>query len=101
MVTVINFLMGAVRRRYENKVARRILILAGSSLFAGVRLDVGVYAPPVPQVVYSTPYSTPCPGPGYVWIDGGWRLPHRDFDHRFVDRGRRDFRGGDHDRGRR
>src|SRR5262245_7160275 len=52
-----------------------LLFLAGSSLFAGTRVFVGIgvggygpryYAPPPPAVVYAPPY----PGPGYTWVDG-------------------------------
>ncbi|HEY1205094.1 MAG: hypothetical protein ABSH46_19725 [Bryobacteraceae bacterium] len=44
-------------------------LLAGSSLFAGTRVFVGVggYGPP-PVVAY----ATPCPGPGYSWVGGFW-----------------------------
>ncbi len=46
-------------------------LLAGSSLFAGTRVIVGIggYASPPPPVVA---YATPCPGPGYVWVAGFW-----------------------------
>jgi hypothetical protein len=56
-----------------------IFLLAGSSLFAGTRFFVGVgvsgggygyYAPPPPPPV--AVYSTPCPGPGYSWVNGYW-----------------------------
>ena len=44
-------------------------LLAGSSMFAGTRVFVGIggYAPP-PVVAY----ATPCPGPGYTWVAGFW-----------------------------
>lgn len=84
-------------------------LLAGSSLFAGTRLivGVGVGAPVGPVAVY----AAPCPGPGYTWVAGSWYYsgPHRywrdgywappRFDHgrAFHDRDRgRDSRGGDH-----
>jgi len=53
-----------------------LALLAGSSLFAGPRVFVGVgfgggyvVAPPPPPVVsyYAPP---PAPGPGYTWISG-------------------------------
>jgi hypothetical protein len=54
-----------------------ILLLAGSSMFAGPRVFFGVgvgpgygyYAPPPPPppVVAYRPLA---PGPGYVWVDG-------------------------------
>lgn len=59
-----------------------LLLLAGSSVFAGPRVFVGigfggygygppeaVYAPPPPPVVYAAP---PYPGPGYSWVGGYW-----------------------------
>ena len=50
------------------------LMLAGSSLFAGPRVFVGVNlgAPVVPVAPVEVGYATPCPGPGYVWVDGGY-----------------------------
>jgi hypothetical protein len=100
------------RRNKEMKSKLLVLgLLAGSSLFAGTRVFVGVggYAPP-PVVAY----ATPCPGPGYNWVAGFWdysgprrfwragywappryRVERFDRDH---DRGR-DFRG-DRDRDR-
>ena len=55
-----------------------LLFLAGSSMFAGTRVFVGIgvggygyrgyYAPPPPVVAYAPPY----PGPGYTWVDGYW-----------------------------
>jgi hypothetical protein len=51
-----------------------VLLVAGGSLFAQTRFSVGVqfgapgYAP-VPAPV-ATAYRPPCPGPGYVWVDG-------------------------------
>ena len=53
-----------------------ILLLAGSSMFAGPRVSigfgVGVYAPPPPPVAYYAP--PPVPGPGYTWV-GGYYYP--------------------------
>jgi len=55
-----------------------LLLLAGSSMFAGARVyfGVGVGAPgyyvatppPAPYVSY----ATPAPGPGYTWVGGYW-----------------------------
>ena len=58
-----------------------LLLLAGSSVFAGTHISVGVgfgggygyYAappPPVPVVSYAAPY----PGPSYAWV-GGYYYP--------------------------
>jgi hypothetical protein len=50
-----------------------LLLVAGSSAFAGVRFGVGVnigvpaYAVPGPVAFAGPP---PAPGPGYVWVDG-------------------------------
>jgi len=59
-----------------------ILLLAGTSLFAGPRISIGIgiggpaygygyYAPPPPPParIY---YAPPAPGPGYSWIAGYW-----------------------------
>ena len=52
-----------------------VMMLAGTSLFAGTPFSVGigigvpVYAPPPPVVYYAPP---PCPGPGYTWVAGYW-----------------------------
>jgi hypothetical protein len=59
-----------------------LLLLAGSSAFAGSRfsfsIGVGGYAPayyapayypPPPARVVAVP---PCPGPGYEWVGGYW-----------------------------
>jgi hypothetical protein len=56
-----------------------LVLLAGSSMFAGTRVVVGVgfggyypgyYAapPPAPVVAYAAPYSRP----GYAWVGGYW-----------------------------
>jgi hypothetical protein len=54
-----------------------LLLLAGTSMFAGPRVFFGVgigypapvvaYAPPPPPPVY---YAPPVPGPGYSWVAG-------------------------------
>jgi hypothetical protein len=59
-----------------------ITLLAGSSLFAGTRVFVGVgfggYVAPAPVFAYAPPpppvaaYVPPYPGPGYSWIGGYW-----------------------------
>jgi hypothetical protein len=59
-----------------------LLLLAGSTTFAGARVFVGVgfgYAAPAPVAVYAPPpapvvaYAPPSPGPGYAWIAGYWQ----------------------------
>ena len=53
-----------------------LLLLAGSTLFAGTRVYVGFgYGAPPPVAVY----APACPGPGYTWVDGYWYWsgPHR------------------------
>lgn len=50
-------------------------LMAGSTMFAGVRFGVGVgigIPVPAPVVVTARP---PCPGPGYVWANGYWVAP--------------------------
>ena len=50
------------------------LLLAGSTMFAAPRISFGVgSAAPVaaPQMVAAVP---PCPGPGYVFLNGYWQL---------------------------
>jgi len=54
-----------------------MMLLAGSSMFAGTRFSIGVgfgtqgagfnQAPPA----YAANIP-PCPGPGYTWVDGYW-----------------------------
>lgn len=53
-----------------------LALLAGSTMFAGARVSIGVgigvpyggyYAPPPAYVE-----APPCPGPGYNWVDGYW-----------------------------
>jgi len=50
------------------------LILAGSSLFAGPRIAVGVDigVPVAPPPVVASGYVAPAPGPGYTWVAGYW-----------------------------
>jgi hypothetical protein len=56
-----------------------LLLVAGGSLFAQARFSAGVQfggpgyyqpAPAAPVRVGVTAYRPPCPGPGYVWVDG-------------------------------
>jgi len=49
------------------------LLLAGGTMFAAPRIGFGInIGAPAPVVVAAVP---PCPGPGYVFIDGYWQLP--------------------------
>src|SRR5215469_10626494 len=53
-----------------------LLVVAGGSVFAQTRFSIGVhvgapvYYPPAPAPVVVAAYRPPCPGPGYVWVDG-------------------------------
>ncbi len=56
-----------------------ILLMAGGALFGQPRVSIGVHigAHPVYRPIRVAPvrwavgvYRPPCPGPGYVWIDG-------------------------------
>jgi hypothetical protein len=53
-----------------------VALLAASSLLAAPRVEIGVGigvpVAPAPVVVAPPAYMPPCPGPGYVWIDGSW-----------------------------
>jgi len=58
-----------------------LALLAGSSLFAQVRVYAGVgvgYPVPAPVRMYAAPpaplvtYVAPRPGPGYTWVGGYW-----------------------------
>ena len=52
-----------------------LLLMAGSTMFAGVRFGVGIgIGVPVAPVVVA-PVIPPCPGPGYVWSGGIWVAP--------------------------
>jgi hypothetical protein len=65
-----------------------LVLLAGGTMFGQSRFSVGIGVVP------------PCPGPGYVWVDGGWHL-HRDYrvaPH--YDYGRRESFHRDRDRDR-
>jgi hypothetical protein len=54
-----------------------LLLMAGSTMFAGVRFGVGIGigVPVVPAPVVVAPVIPPCPGPGYVWSGGIWVAP--------------------------
>jgi hypothetical protein len=55
-----------------------LMLVAGGSLIAQTRFSIGVHfgapgyygAAPVAPRVAVTAYRPPCPGPGYVWVDG-------------------------------
>jgi hypothetical protein len=57
----------------KTKLMALFLMVAGGSLFAQPRFAIGVslgapaYYAPAPVAVA---YRPPCPGPGYVWVDG-------------------------------
>ena len=47
------------------------LLLAGSTMFAAPRVSFGIgFGAPAP-VIAAVP---PCPGPGYVFVNGYWRF---------------------------
>ncbi|MGP0070589.1 MAG: hypothetical protein ACLPWF_01470 [Bryobacteraceae bacterium] len=49
------------------------LLLAGGTMFAAPRIGFGInIGAPAPVVVAAVP---PCPGPGYVFINGYWQFP--------------------------
>jgi len=53
-----------------------MLLMAGSTMFAGVRFGVGVgFGVPVAPAPVVVNYAPPCPGPGYVFVNGVWTLP--------------------------
>ena len=50
-----------------------LMLMAGGALFAGTHVAIGVQIGRpvvVPAPVAVNPYRPPCPGPGYVWIEG-------------------------------
>jgi hypothetical protein len=54
------------------------LLLAGSTMFAAPRVSFGIgFGVPAPVVVAPPVYAAvpPCPGPGYVFVNGFWQLP--------------------------
>jgi hypothetical protein len=57
-----------------------MVLMAGSTMFAGVRFGVGVNLGVPVRAGYAAPVVIPpCPGPGYVWMNGYWAAP------RYVD----------------
>lgn len=49
-----------------------LLLMAGSTMFAGVRFGVGIgFGVPVAPA----PVVAVAPGPGYVFVNGAWILP--------------------------
>jgi hypothetical protein len=63
-------------------------LMAGSTMFAGVRFGIGVNVG-IPAPVAVSAYRPPCPGPGYIWVDayqdeygnwvgGYWAMPPYD-----------------------
>lgn len=75
-----------------------MLLMAGSTMFAGVRFGVGVGigVPIAPASVVVAPVIPPCPGPGYVWTNGIWVAPRPYFagPRYFGGYGHPVFRGG-------
>ncbi|MEQ1884868.1 MAG: hypothetical protein ABL967_07385 [Bryobacteraceae bacterium] len=51
------------------KKAIAIMVLAASSMFAGVAVGVRIGAPPAPRAIGVRPVA---PGPRHVWVDGYW-----------------------------
>jgi len=82
------------------------LLLAGSTMFAAPQVSFGVgFGNRGPEDVAPIAAAMPpCPGPGYVFVDGYWRFAggndrrDRDDDYR-RDNDRRDFDRGDDRRG--
>jgi hypothetical protein len=76
---------GGMKGSWRNRVMKTklfaLLLLAGSALFAGPRVFVGVgvggypiaVAPPPPPVV--SYYVPPAPAPNYAWV-GGYYYPY-------------------------
>lgn len=66
------------------------LLLAGSTVFAAPRVGFGVsFGAPAPVVApYAVAAVPPCPGPGYVFVNGYWQLPAEHVVVRDHDRGR-------------
>jgi len=58
------------------------LLLAGGTMFAAPRVSFGIGIGVPARVVVAPPvYAAvpPCPGPGYVFVDGFWRWGGRDW----------------------
>jgi hypothetical protein len=74
-----------------------MMLLAGGAVFAQPRFSVGIgFNQPAPVYVSNIP---PCPGPGYVWLNGYWHAPAVRAGFGFAPRFDNHFRDGD-DRGR-
>ncbi len=61
------------------------LLLAGSTMFAAPRVSFGVSVSELPVVVVAASgcRSLPCPGPGYVFVNGYWQFQGGDRDWRY------------------
>jgi hypothetical protein len=65
-------------RKEDKEMKKKMLaglLLAGSTMFAAPRVSFGIgFGVPVvaPPVVAAVP---PCPGPGYVFVNGYWQWP--------------------------
>ncbi len=76
------------------------LLLAGSTMFAAPRVSFGVgFGAPAPMVSA----IPPCPGPGYVFVNGYWRFAGGDrgwgggdYYRRAPERSERFDRGAEH-----
>jgi hypothetical protein len=68
-------------RKEDKKMKKKILVgllLAGSTMFAAPRVSFGVgFGAPVVEAV------PPCPGPGYVFVNGYWQFQGGDRDWRY------------------
>jgi hypothetical protein len=54
-----------------------VALIAGGTMFAQPRVAIGIgvggYGPGAyPPPAYAQQYVSPCPGPGYAWVDGYW-----------------------------
>lgn len=61
------------------------LLLAGSTMFAAPRVSFGIgIGVPAPIVVAPPVYAAvpPCPGPGYVFVNGYWQFAGGGLDWR-------------------
>ena len=74
-----------------------MMLLAGGMMFAQPRFSVGIgFNQPAPVYVSNIP---PCPGPGYVWLNGYWHAPAVRAGFGFAPRFDNHFRGGTSPRG--
>jgi hypothetical protein len=68
-----------VWRKEDKKMKTKLiamLLMAGSTMFAGVRFGFGVgFGVPVPAPVVVAAPILPCPGPGYILTNGVWVAP--------------------------